>query len=189
MPSPPLSSAEYPELSRPFFWEWGQIEGRFELIDSLPPEEMISNVRIVPFADDQPVLIAMQDHGMWDHPGGTLEPGESYLEAVERELMEEAGARLLEFHPFGVFHCRTLSDTPYRPHLPYPEFDMLAGYADVELVAAPGNPHDGETITQVAAVDLDEACRRLGTRHDGKWQSEMYRLAASIRSSRPALGR
>ena len=185
MPTPALSSHEYPELTTEFFWEWGPIRAQFEPIETLPPADMISNVRVVPFVGEKVIVIYVRDwDGQWDHPGGTLEPGETYLQAAERELMEEAGARLIEFTPFGVFHCWSEAEKPYRPHLPFPEFYHVAGFADVERVSDRGNPSDGETISEVASIDLDEACRRLGTRHDGDWQAELYRLAASIRASR-----
>lgn len=71
---------------------------------------------------------------------GTLEPGEGYLDAIKRELMEEAGAVLKTFHLVGAWHCHSLADKPYRPHLPWPEFYRLLAYGEVELSEPPTNP-------------------------------------------------
>lgn len=181
--TPARSLENYSALAEGWYWDWGPMKVQFELIDELPPAELIANVRILPFIGEQAVIIHIDDWGgMWDMPGGTLEPGESYLQAVERELLEEAGAKLINFEPFGVLHCWSDAETPYKPHLPFPEFYQLVGHADVELIKPPENPSDGETISEVVALDLDEACRRLTTRHDGTWEEELYRLAASIRS-------
>jgi hypothetical protein len=36
-------------------------------------------------------------NGLWDITGETLEPGETYLQTIQREMLEEAGAKLLTF--------------------------------------------------------------------------------------------
>jgi 8-oxo-dGTP diphosphatase len=46
--------------------------------------------------DGRWVLIRRTDTGQWAMPGGTLEWGESLRGAIERELHEEAGVRVLE---------------------------------------------------------------------------------------------
>ena len=47
-------------------------------------------------------LVLRLQTGEWEIPGGTLEAGESYIEAINRELIEEAGARLISFESFGL---------------------------------------------------------------------------------------
>src|SRR5690606_9801782 len=37
--------------------------------------------------------------GLWEFPGGKVEPGESDFEAVEREVEEELGVRVVEVGP------------------------------------------------------------------------------------------
>ena len=115
--------------------------------------------------------------------GGTLEPGESYMAAIERELIEEAGARLYSFEYLGAWHCYSDADKPYRPHLPWPEFYRVVGFGCVEIVGEPSNPEDGEQVSEVVSLPLDEACIRLTTNPDfGPELAELYRLAALVKS-------
>ena len=172
----------FPHLFREMFWEWGPIRARFQLADAPPPDDLVSHVRMVPFVGDEVVVIRVGDRRGWDHPGGTLEPGETYEEAMRRELMEEAGARLLTFQVFGTIHCVSLASRPYRPHLPFPEFYHVVGFGQVELVGGPLNPPGGEEISDVRRVSGHQAAGMLRDEYDG-WQASLYRLADLKRRS------
>jgi 8-oxo-dGTP diphosphatase len=95
-------AAQYPNLFGPV--TWGPVECRFALLECAPLAELVSNITIVPFIGDRVVQIELED-GSLEIVGGTLEPGERYQEAIERELIEEAGARLLSLEPFGAWNC------------------------------------------------------------------------------------
>ncbi len=185
MPITHIDPSQFPELCREKTYPWGPTRAVFEL-GVQPPAHLISNINFVPFIGDQ-WLIVRHDRG-WGVTGGTLEPGETYLQAIGRELREEAGARMLSCHLVGAWHCHSLAAQPYRPHLPWPEFYRLLAYGQVERVGQPENPLGAEQIEEVAVLPLAEACRRLATKaDDGAEQAEMYRLVAAIKESAEGL--
>lgn len=166
----------YPALSKDI--QWGVVRARFAFGDEIE-ESMVSNVTILPFAGDRCIIFQVAD-GSWELPGGTLEPGESYMEGLRREVREELGAELESFRVFGQFRCKSSSKTPYRPHIPHPHFVRLVGYGDVRIVGEPLNPEDGEQVIAVEAVDLAEAVKRL--EETGRQDiADLYKLAFAIR--------
>ena len=104
---------EYPHLFCEVLWEWGSIRAEFKKLDSEPPHHLIANVNLIPRVGDDWVLL-QHENGDWDFPGGTLEPGETYLDTLHRELLEEAGATLRSFQILGAWHCISLAEKPYR---------------------------------------------------------------------------
>jgi len=88
---------KYPHLFNEVLWEWGPIRARFVLLDQLPPENKISNINLVSRVGNEWLLL-QHENGNWDIAGGTLEPGETYMQALKREMLEEAGAEILSFH-------------------------------------------------------------------------------------------
>ena len=93
----------YPALSKDI--QWGVVRARFAFGDEIE-ESKVSNVTILPFAGDRRIIFQVAD-GSWELPGGTLEPGESYMEGLRREVREELGAELESFRVFGQFRCES----------------------------------------------------------------------------------
>ncbi|MBE1446753.1 NUDIX hydrolase [Paenibacillus sp. OAS669] len=173
-----IHKERYPNLFREC--DWGTVITGFEVWDTSPPEHLISNVNLVPFVKGQCVAIQLENGG-WEIPGGTLEPNEHYRDALVRELMEEAGARLVSsFKIIGAWKFVSSAEKPYRPHLPHPVYYRIVGYGEVELVSAPQIPENGERVLTVEAMTLQEAKHRFI--QTGRADlAELYELADSLR--------
>lgn len=171
-----LDLNEYPTLSG--LIDWGIVKSNFSFTNTVD-ESMVSNVSIIPFSGSKCVIFQI-DNGNWELPGGTLEAGEIYIDGLKREVMEELGAELLSYHVFGQFNCVSSAKTPYKSHIPHPNFVRLLGHGEVKIVGEPLNPDDGEKVIAVELVDIDEAIKRFEEikRYD---IAEMYKLAFKIR--------
>lgn len=130
------------------------------------PDELVSRLHLVAVTALGNVVVSRSVQGWRFLPGGTREPGEPLFELARRELVEEAGARLLGgVTPFSCFVADSRRPQPYRPHLPHPRAYWLHAVAQVEVVGPPTSPDDGEQITDVLQLPPREAVEYLAE-HD-----------------------
>jgi 8-oxo-dGTP pyrophosphatase MutT (NUDIX family) len=138
-------SRRFPHLFQEVIWSQGPVRAKFDLFpEGKLPEALIANVNLVPKCKDGWLILRLED-GDWEIPGGTLEPGESYLEAIRRELREEAGVEIQTLRFFGGWRCHSLG-VPYRQHLPFPEFFRIVAVGQVAHVGMPTNPLGGDVL-------------------------------------------
>ena len=167
--------SRHPDLFAPVTGKRGFAQ--FRRVGAVSCEDLVSNVNVVPYTASGWVVLVLAD-GRPEVPGGTREPGEPIEATLRRELLEEAGARLESFRPFGVWDCVSTAEAPYRPHLPHPRFQRLVGVGRVELVTKP-TIGDGEDVAEVLTVSMAEAQARFRVIGRGDL-ADLYGLAAEL---------
>jgi len=111
------------------------------------PSRPIVGVGGVVIEDGRAVLIRRGSpplEGEWSIPGGKLEVGETLLEGVRRELLEETGLEVRVLELIEVFE-RIFRDADGRPQYHFVILDYLCE-------AVSGTPRSGGDSTDVALV-------------------------------------
>jgi hypothetical protein len=80
-----------------------------------------------------------------------------------------------------VLRCHSRAAGPYRPLEPYPDYDCLSGYGEVELVGPP-QPNDGPERMVAVQVLAPDAAVSLAAKGRA-WEADLYRLAANRRAA------
>ena len=103
--------------------EFGPAPTRFRLTVSLtdvwPPEANVSAAHCLAFSGDR-IVLARHVERQWTIPGGHVEAGETVLEAMHREALEEAGVVVGPPTLLAVERIERLSGPP-PPGRTYPE--------------------------------------------------------------------
>lgn len=143
------------------------------------PDELVSRLHLVAVTPEALVVVCRSEPGWRFLPGGTREPGESLLDLAERELMEEAGARLTSgLRYFGAHRADSVLPQPYRPHLPHPRAYWAYAAVRAEVVAVPTNPAGGEQVIEVRTLAPDPAAGYIAE-HDPV-NADVLRLADAM---------
>ena len=172
-------SENYPTLFCEMVWPDGPTSVQF-VSDEPPLEDLISNINAVPVTADGRWVVIKSENGTYEIPGGTVEAGEEPLCALERELMEEAGAVLRSKEYIGAWRMQSHAEKPFRSHLPHPVAYRVVYRCEVALVRAPQIPEEeGEMVVDVMALSLDDAAKCFEAMERFEL-AELYRFAATF---------
>ena len=107
-------------------WHGGEIKlvASAYVSHDLPPPDYITSVRALVFHNGSILLMRNRD-GARILPGGRLEPGETLLDALQREIYEEAGVQITDIQRLGFVHLRHQTPKPSQYAYPYPDFFWL----------------------------------------------------------------
>ena len=83
------------------------------------------------------LLIRRTDTGRWGMPAGSLELGDSVIDALKREVLEETGLKVISCRPMAIY-----SDPKYS--VTYPNGDQVQIFAMVFIV----DEWEGELISE-----------------------------------------
>ena len=116
----PLTS----QVAETYDWPAARFAVNTYLHATLPPSEFITSVRAVVLRD-QAVLVVQDPDGYHIVPGGRREAGESFVETVVREVLEETGWQVTVGPLLGFKHFHYLTPQPPEVSAPYPDFVQL----------------------------------------------------------------
>ena len=91
------------------------------LSDTMAPEKYISSARSIVFKGHSVLVLSQENGHQYILPGGRLEQGESPLEALHREILEETGWTVTNLHHIGFMHLHHLGEKPADYRYPFPD--------------------------------------------------------------------
>ncbi len=122
------------------------------------PTDLVSSVRAIVFKDNQVLVIDTVD-GAGILPGGRVEEGETLMETLRRELMEEAGVEIAILTQVGLVHLRHFTPRPENHPYPYPNF-LRPTYATSAVSERPIFKVEDDYVVASSFMPIDRV-RRL----------------------------
>lgn len=145
--------------------QWGEQPVRLTALpcEELPADAPTTSVHVVAFQGER-VLVVRDRRGMFGFPGGRLESGEGYEEALEREVYEEARAHLKpEKTLFAVLKIECTTRLSHRVYLH--DYTYMAMYAGLVRALEPIGNDPAGVITGRDMFTCED-CMRLLPDHD-----------------------
>lgn len=167
-------------LFEPAFVEYANadIQGTLEV----PPPELVHRVHLIASPEPGVVTVCASAQGWRFLPGGRLEAQETVLDAIARELLEEAGSAPEGRPHFFFSHIATSRRaSAYMPHVPYPVAWWTYAVIQSQVVGEPTSPVDGEQITEVHHLPVNDAAAWLAQDETDPTHSAVVRLAAHLK--------
>jgi ADP-ribose pyrophosphatase YjhB (NUDIX family) len=148
-------------------WPPIQLRARTYLTTTLPPLELVSSVRAVVQSRDQ-LLVVRDPVGVHILPGGRRESGETLVQTLQREVLEETGWTIRDLRLLGFVHFHHLTPEPVDYRYPYPDFLHVIYQATADHYDAQQREPDGyeldatlQPLAIAAALPLSQGERVL----------------------------
>ena len=142
-------------------------EDRMEIVASAflttdpAPLDLVTSVRTLVFRGDKVLLLRNEDR-IHLLPGGRVEPGEAWTDALHREVLEEAGVGVRDVGPLGLVHFHHETPKPRNYAYPYPDFFHLVFVSCYASDRNPSEVDDYEVSAEFVPVSRISARVALG---------------------------
>lgn len=135
--------------------DWKGVGYDLELYDAdeIGGVSPVTQVQAIPFVDDSHILVYKHIDGYYGLPGGSVEQGESFEEALKREIKEECAAEVLKYGLIGFVKGMQI-DPPSK--IGY----QLRYWAHIRLLDQPINDPAGKAIAR-EIIKLEDVAAKL----------------------------
>jgi ADP-ribose pyrophosphatase YjhB (NUDIX family) len=148
-------------------WPLGRLRVRTYLTSTLPPLDLVTSVRALVRKGDQ-ILVVRDPVSVHILPGGRREPGETLMQTLEREVLEETGWTMRDARLLGLAHFQHLAPKPAEYRYPYPDFLHLVYVATADHYDAAQREADAyeleagfQPLSAVATLPISQGERVL----------------------------
>lgn len=128
--------------------------------DSYENLEPVTQAQAVPFIDDNHIVIYKHIEGYYGLPGGSIETGESFEEALKREVWEESACEIVDCALIGYMKNYPVGEPSNQGY-------QLRYWAEVTLSDEPIQDPCGKAVGR-EVVTLEEAVQKLNWGENGR---------------------